>query len=176
LRSNAVKARRLTLVLALTSFSFISACSSLGPTEDTAPRTAPPASSLPGDAVPLKEPRSRYGNGPYYEVFGETYKVLDSSYGYQERGVASWYGVPYHGRTTASGETFDMNDLTAAHPSLPFGSRVRVTNLGNGRSLVLEINDRGPFVKQRIIDVSKRAAKELGFLRDGIARVRVEVL
>jgi len=93
-----------------------------------------------------------------------------------EIGVASWYGVPYHGRTTASGETFDMNDLTAAHPSLPFGSRVRVTNLGNGRSLVLEINDRGPFVKQRIIDVSKRAAKELGFLRDGIARVRVEVL
>ena len=93
-----------------------------------------------------------------------------------EVGVASWYGVPYHGRTTASGETFDMNDLTAAHPSLPFGSRVRVTNLGNGRSLVLEINDRGPFVKQRIIDVSKRAAKELGFLRDGIARVRVEVL
>jgi rare lipoprotein A len=69
-----------------------------------------------------------------------------------------------------------MNDLTAAHPSLPFGSRVRVTNLGNGRSLVLEINDRGPFVKQRIIDVSKRAAKELGLLRDGIARVRVEVL
>jgi rare lipoprotein A len=93
-----------------------------------------------------------------------------------EVGVASWYGVPYHGRTTASGETFDMNDLTAAHPSLPFGSRVRVTNLGNGRSLVLEINDRGPFVKQRIIDVSKRAAKELGLLRDGIARVRVEVL
>jgi rare lipoprotein A len=93
-----------------------------------------------------------------------------------ETGVASWYGVPYHGRTTASGETYDMNDLTAAHPSLPFGARVRVTNLGNGRSLVLRINDRGPFVERRIIDVSKRAAKELGFLRDGLARVRVEVL
>lgn len=93
-----------------------------------------------------------------------------------EVGVASWYGVPYHGRTTASGETYDMNDLTAAHPSLPFGARVRVTNLDNGRSLVLRINDRGPFVERRIIDVSKRAAQELGFLHDGLARVRVEVL
>ncbi len=93
-----------------------------------------------------------------------------------EVGVASWYGVPYHGRTTASGETYDMNDLTAAHPSLPFGARVRVTNLDNGRSLVLKINDRGPFVERRIIDVSKRAAQELGFLHDGLARVRVEVL
>lgn len=93
-----------------------------------------------------------------------------------EVGIASWYGVPYHGRTTASGETYDMNDLTAAHPSLPFGARVRVTNLENGRSLVLRVNDRGPFVKRRIIDVSKRAAKELGFLHDGLARVRVEVL
>lgn len=93
-----------------------------------------------------------------------------------EVGIASWYGVPYHGRTTASGETYDMNDLTAAHRSLSFGARVRVTNLENGRSLVLRVNDRGPFVKRRIIDVSKRAARELGFLHDGLARVRVEVL
>ena len=93
-----------------------------------------------------------------------------------EVGIASWYGVPYHGRTTASGETYDMNDLTAAHRSLSFGARVRVTNLENGRSLVLRINDRGPFVKRRIIDVSRRAAEELGFVREGITQVRVEVI
>ncbi len=91
-------------------------------------------------------------------------------------GVASWYGQGYHGRRTASGETFDMNALTAAHPSLPFGTRVRVTNLDNGRSVILRINDRGPFVKRRIIDVSRRAAEELGFVREGTTQVRVEVI
>lgn len=91
-------------------------------------------------------------------------------------GVASWYGGRYHGRQTASGEPFDMNALTAAHPSLPFGTRVRVTNLENSRSVVLRINDRGPFVKRRIIDVSRRAAEELGFIRQGVARVRVDII
>ena len=91
-------------------------------------------------------------------------------------GVASWYGKRFHGRQTASGEAFDMNAFTAAHPSLPFGTRVRVTNLDNGRSVILKINDRGPFVKRRIIDVSRRAAEELGFVREGITQVRVEVI
>jgi rare lipoprotein A (peptidoglycan hydrolase) len=93
-----------------------------------------------------------------------------------ETGVASWYGGKFHGRLTANGEIYDMNALTAAHRTLPFGTVVRVTNLTNGRSIRLRINDRGPFVKGRIIDVSRRAAEELGFIVNGITRVRVEVV
>jgi rare lipoprotein A len=93
-----------------------------------------------------------------------------------EEGIASWYGRPFHGRRTASGEVYDMEAATAAHPSLPFGTRVRVHNLETGRATVLRINDRGPFVRGRIIDVSRRGARELGLLEPGIARVRVEIL
>ena len=96
--------------------------------------------------------------------------------GFEQIGVASWYGARYHGRSTASGERFDMNALTAAHRTLPFGTRVRVTNLGNGRSVVVRINDRGPFVTGRIIDVSRSAAERLGFTRQGVARVEVRVV
>ena len=96
--------------------------------------------------------------------------------GATQTGIASYYAHKYHGRRTASGEVFDMHALTAAHRSLPFGTRVRVTNLANGRSLVLRINDRGPFVRGRIIDVSLRAAKDLGFFVQGTTRVRLEVL
>ena len=95
--------------------------------------------------------------------------------GYSAVGRASWYGEPYHGRRTASGQIFDMYAFTAAHPTLPFGTRVRVTNLENGRSVVLVINDRGPFVRGRIIDVSRRAARSLGFERKGTVPVRVEI-
>jgi len=93
-----------------------------------------------------------------------------------EVGLASYYAPHYHGARTASGRKQNNNALTAAHPTLPFGSRVRVTNLGNGRSVVVTVIDRGPFVRGRIIDVSRRAARELGFLRDGTAKVRVEAL
>jgi rare lipoprotein A len=93
-----------------------------------------------------------------------------------EVGEASFYGHEFHHRRTSSGEVYDQDQLTAAHPSLPFGTRVRVTNLGNGRSVVLRINDRGPFGGRRVIDVSHRAARELGFVRAGIARVRVQVV
>ncbi|MBN2170148.1 MAG: septal ring lytic transglycosylase RlpA family protein [Candidatus Krumholzibacteriota bacterium] len=96
--------------------------------------------------------------------------------GETQTGIASYYAHKYHGRRTASGEIFDMHALTAAHRSLPFGTRVRVTNLANGRSLVLRINDRGPFVRGRIIDVSLRAARDLGFFVQGTTRVRLEVL
>jgi len=96
--------------------------------------------------------------------------------GYEAVGMASWYGRRYHGRRTASGERFDMRAATAAHPTLPFGTRVRVTNLGNGRSVIVRINDRGPFTKRRIIDVSRAAAERLGFIRAGVARVRVQVV
>lgn len=91
-------------------------------------------------------------------------------------GLASWYGKRFHGRRTASGERFDMTALTAAHPNLPFGSRVRVTNLASGRSVVVIINDRGPMVKSRLIDLSHAAAKQLGIVEDGVAEVRVDVL
>jgi len=93
-----------------------------------------------------------------------------------ETGLASYYGHQYHGRTTASGETYDENSLTAAHRTLPFGTRVRVTNLTNGREVVLRINDRGPFISGRIIDVSLRAAGDLDFVRIGVVKVRVDVL
>ena len=94
----------------------------------------------------------------------------------QETGLASYYGHQYHGRTTANGETYDENALTAAHRTLPFGTRVRVINLENGKSMLLRINDRGPFVEGRIIDVSWRAAQDLDFVREGVVKARVEVL
>ncbi|MBC8478024.1 MAG: septal ring lytic transglycosylase RlpA family protein [Candidatus Delongbacteria bacterium] len=93
-----------------------------------------------------------------------------------ETGMASWYGSKFQGRPTASGEIFDMNEISAAHKTLPLGTRVRVTNLANDRELVLRINDRGPFIKGRIIDCSREAARQLGFLQAGITRVRVEVV
>lgn len=93
-----------------------------------------------------------------------------------ETGVASYYGVPYHGRQTASGEVFDMNELTAAHPTLKFGTKVKVTHLANNRSVTVRINDRGPFVKGRVIDLSKAAAEELQMVRAGLAEVKIEVL
>ncbi len=93
-----------------------------------------------------------------------------------ETGIASWYGGKFHGRHTASGEVFDMNRVSAAHKSLPFGTRVKVTNLDNGRQLVVRINDRGPFIKGRILDCSREAARQLGFLDAGIAQVRLEVV
>ena len=95
---------------------------------------------------------------------------------YNVVGMASWYGRPFHGRRTASGQIYNMNALTAAHPTLPIGTQVRVTNLANRRSVVLTVNDRGPFAKGRIIDVSRRAAERLGFRRAGTTRVRVEVI
>jgi rare lipoprotein A len=92
---------------------------------------------------------------------------------YVETGVASWYGKPFHGRKTASGERYDMHKMTAAHKTLPFGAKVKVTDLGTGRSIQVRINDRGPFVKGRIIDLSKKAAKELGIYERGTAQVRI---
>jgi rare lipoprotein A len=96
--------------------------------------------------------------------------------GYQSVGLASWYGKPFHGRQTASGQRYNMHAFTAAHRKLPFGTVVAVTNLANGRTIRLVINDRGPFIRGRIIDVSRRAAHELGFLRAGVTRVRVRAL
>lgn len=125
------------------------------------------------DAVPRAEPRSRGGNSPSYSVFGKTYRVLDDARGFRERGVASWYGKKFHGNRTANGETYDMYAMTAAHKSLPLPSYARVTRLDNGRSVVVRVNDRGPFHRGRIIDLSYAAAAKLGMLGAGSAEVEV---
>jgi rare lipoprotein A len=139
----------------------------------------PPASSAPppvGEGVPRDEPRAKSGNPAFYEVAGRRYAVLPSAIGYVEEGVASWYGPDFHGGRTATGETYDMNAMTGAHPTLPLPTWVRVTNLDNGRSVVVRLNDRGPFAKDRVIDLSRAAAEQLDMVRKGTARVEVRSL
>ncbi|MBS0373198.1 MAG: septal ring lytic transglycosylase RlpA family protein [Proteobacteria bacterium] len=128
------------------------------------------------DAVPQPEPRARLGNPPFYEVFGQRYTVLESSRGYVERGVASWYGPDFHGVRTSVGEPYDMYSMTAAHRTLPLPAYARVTNLRNGRSVVVRVNDRGPFKANRIIDLSYAAALKLDMVRDGTTLVEVQAL
>jgi rare lipoprotein A len=128
------------------------------------------------DAIPRLEPRALYGNPPSYDVFGRRYYVMASSVGYVERGVASWYGPGFHKELTSVREPYDMYGMTAAHKTLPLPAYVRVTNLQNGRSCVVRVNDRGPFVGNRIIDLSYTAAAKLDMLRDGTAMVEVRVL
>jgi rare lipoprotein A len=121
-------------------------------------------------------PRSDRGNPPFYEVFGKRYYVLESSAGYRERGIASWYGREFHGKPTSGGEPYDMHEMTAAHKTLPIPTWVEVTNLDNGRTVIVRVNDRGPFVDDRIIDLSYRAAQDLDMIRRGTARVQVRAL
>jgi rare lipoprotein A len=142
----------------------------------TAPLPPPPVPQATPDAVPRVEPRSRYGNPPFYDVFGKRYYVLSSSVAYVERGVASWYGPGFHQVKTSNGETYDMYGMTAAHRTLPLPAYVRVTNLQNGRSVVVRVNDRGPFVGNRIIDLSYTAASRLDMLRTGTAMVEVRAI
>ncbi len=129
----------------------------------------------PPDA-PRDEPRASRGNPPFYEVNGRRYVVLPTAAGHVEQGVASWYGPDFHGKRTATGETYDMHAMTGAHPTLPLPAWVRVTNLQNGRSVVLRLNDRGPFSRNRIIDVSRAAAEQLGMIQSGTAMVEVRSL
>ena len=132
-------------------------------------------SAIP-DAVPRFEPHSRHGNPDSYVVFGKRYHVMRHSRGYVERGVASWYGTKFHGRKTSNGETYDMFAMTAAHKTLPIPSYLRVTNLDNGRSVIVRVNDRGPFHDSRIIDLSYVAAAKLGLHRTGTGRVEIRVI
>ncbi|MCP1672969.1 rare lipoprotein A [Natronocella acetinitrilica] len=125
---------------------------------------------------PRDEPRSRWGNPETYEVFGVTYRLMEQGEGHVEEGIASWYGKKFHGRRTSSGEPYDMYAMTAAHKKLPIPIYARVTNLENGRSVVVRINDRGPFAHDRIIDMSYAAAYRLDMVDSGTARVRVETL
>ena len=134
------------------------------------------AAGPPAEPIPRPEPRSRYGNGPVYNVLGQRYEVLETSRGFRERGVASWYGPKFHGRPTSSREPYDMHAMTAAHKSLPLPTYVEVRNLKNNRSVVVRVNDRGPFVDNRIIDLSYAAAKKLDMVRDGTTLVEVTAI
>lgn len=128
------------------------------------------------DAIPRAEPPSRYGNPDTYEVFGKTYHTLDTSVGFVQRGTASWYGRKFHGRRTSSGEPYDMYAMTAAHRELPIPCYVRVTHLENGRSVVVRVNDRGPFHEGRIIDLSYAAASRLGIADAGTGPVEIRAI
>ena len=175
--------RALALPLCLAIAAGMTACFSAPPRREipsTAPppppaERPPPPDSVP-DMVPRNEPRSRNGNPPFYDVMGKRYFVLSSSVGYVERGVASWYGPGFHKVRTSTGEPYDMYAMTAAHKTLPLPAYVRVTNLQNGRSIVVRVNDRGPFVGNRIIDLSYTAASKLDMLRNGTAMVEVRTL
>jgi rare lipoprotein A len=164
--------RYLFVLLALT----LAGCGSTS-VQDGPPRSGSSRiPDLPDDAVPRPEPKSRYGTGPEYEVLGKRYTVMPSSSGYKERGVASWYGKKFHGNLTSNRETYDMYGMTAAHKTLPLPTYVRVTNLSNKRSIVVRVNDRGPFVHNRIIDLSYSAALKLDMVGTGTSLVEVEAI
>ena len=143
---------------------------------DDGPGEHPPDGLLElPDAIPKVEPYSPTGNKPYV-VFGKTYVPITDDRPYKERGVGSWYGKKFHGQKTSSGEPYDMYKLTAAHPTLPIPSYARVTNLANGKQVIVRINDRGPFRSDRIIDLSYTAALKLGYLGTGSSQLEVERL
>ena len=141
--------------------------------KDGPPTNIPVNVMMIPDAVPKFEKRTRAGNPGQYKVMGKRYTVLADSKGYKERGYASWYGKFFHGKKTSNGETYDMYAMTAAHKTLPIPSYVRVTHLKNQRSVIVRINDRGPFHKNRIIDLSYTAAVKLGIQKKGTGLVEV---
>ena len=142
--------------------------------KDDGPGANPPLdlAAIP-DAVPRAEPLHRFANRPY-QVFGRDYAPVASAARFKQTGIGSWYGRRYHGAPTSSGEPYDMYAMTAAHPTLPIPSYVRVTNIANGRSVVVRVNDRGPFHSDRIIDLSYTAAWKLGYAAAGSAQLEVE--
>ncbi len=142
---------------------------------DAYPLDPPDVSQVP-NAEPRVEPLSRAGNRPSYEVWGKVYQVLPDAKGYVKEGTASWYGEKFHGYATSNGEIYDMYKMSAAHRSLPLPTFARVTSLDNGQSVIVRINDRGPFHSDREIDLSYSAAYQLGFIEAGTGRVRVEAI
>jgi rare lipoprotein A len=178
----------------LAALALLSACSSTPP-RGAQPEAAKPAAAVPGsggylagdgpggdapanldqipDAVPKAESLHKYANRPY-SALGKTYTPLQAAGSYKERGIASWYGKKFHGQKTSIGDTYDMYGMTAAHPTLPIPSYARVTNVATGKSVVVRVNDRGPFLHERIIDLSYAAAWKLGYVNQGSAEVEVE--
>jgi rare lipoprotein A len=167
-------------IILLPLLMLIAGCGTLqrpgGYYEDDGPETSPPAdiANIP-DAVPKAEPRSVSGNKPYV-VYGVTYTPVSDTSGYRESGIASWYGKKFHGRRTSSGEPYDMYAMTAAHKTLPLPSYVRVRNVQNNRAVVVRVNDRGPFLHNRLIDLSYAAAAKLGILGTGTGVVEIEAV
>lgn len=168
-------------ILLLTSLSLgLISCGGSGSGSIISSHDGPPSeqidvSGIP-DAVPQQTSRSKYGNPTSYVVLGKRYYVMPSSNDYKERGIASWYGSKFHGKRTSSGEPYDMHAMTAAHKTLPLPTYVKVTNLKNGRQVILKVNDRGPFHESRIIDLSHTAAVKLGIKGTGTGLVEVEAL
>ena len=172
--------RAVAVVSLIGSLVLLVACGSNPPSryqqaQDSAPRYHQNVSAVP-DAVPKIEHRSRGGNKSPYRVFGKQYRVMPSSLGYAATGTASWYGSKFHGHLTSNGETYDMFSMTAAHKSLPIPTYVKVTNLNNGRHVIVRVNDRGPFHGDRLIDLSYAAATKLGYAKQGTAPVRIEAI
>lgn len=162
--------------LTLLAILCLSACASRSGHLDGPPSTPQQDPWAAPEPTPAALPRSRYGNPDQYEVFGRRYFVREQSTGFVQEGLASWYGQKFHGRRTSSGEPFNMYALTAAHKELPIPCIGKVTNLRNGRSLLVRINDRGPFHAQRILDLSWAAAVRLDVIAYGTAPIRLEVV
>ncbi len=165
-------------VLLLTLSTLLTSCArmTLFTPKDGAPSNRNIDVSKIPNAIPRVVPQSKYGNKPYYCVAGECYHVLKTSKGYVETGIASWYGTKFDQQATSDGEIYDMLKMTAAHKTLPLPTYVRVTNLQNGKQIIVKVNDRGPFERNRIIDLSYVAAKKLNMLGNGTALVKVEAI
>jgi len=163
-------------IVFVSSTLLIASCSTPLQTKSDTTAVNPTLVDRTTNVIPKVEPKSKYGNPPSYVVFGQRYSVLDSADGYLEQGVASWYGPNFHGRRTSSGETYDQYAMTAAHKSLPLPTYAEVTNLSNGKSLIVRINDRGPFHDNRIIDLSYSAATRLGIVARGTGLVEVRAI
>jgi len=163
---------RICLSLMLMIFT---GCSFITVEHDSAPDRPVDISAVP-DAIPKAETRSKYGNPESYVVFGKRYYVMNDNGGFTQQGIASWYGKKFHGRRTSSGETYDMYAMTAAHKTIILPAYVEVTNIENGKKVVVKVNDRGPFHENRIIDLSYSAATKLDAVANGTALVKIRVV
>jgi rare lipoprotein A len=164
---------RITRLATMAGVLLLASCSLSS--RDSGPSRPMNFSHIP-DAVPKQEQRTRAGNPSTYVVLGKRYYVMKESTGYVERGISSWYGNKFHGHKTSNGEIYNMYAMTAAHKTLPIPSYLQVTNLDNGKSIVVRVNDRGPFHGDRIIDLSYAAATKLGFAKNGTGKVELRAL
>lgn len=161
--------------IVVTGILCLAACSSTTTIKDGAPKFYVDETKIP-NPVPRVEPLAKYGNMPYYNVFGKRYYTLNSYKGFEQVGIASWYGTKFHAQRTSSGEPYSMLTMSAAHKTLPLPCYVEVTNLQNHRKVIVRVNDRGPFSGNRIIDLSYVAAKKLDMLGHGTARVKIRAI
>ena len=166
---------RLILTILLGFMTILLAGCNTSEVQDGAPNIAIDVSKI-HNAVPRYLPKSRYGNPQSYVVLGHRYFVLPTAHGYNKRGIASWYGTKFHGQLTSTRKPYNMFAMTAASPTLPIPCFVRVTNLENGLSVIVKVNDRGPFAPNRILDMSYAAAKKLGYEKKGTALVQVTAI